>query len=281
MFNDEFRLQYSRLRFATFWRKHKKGTVKQDITTLSHKHREMELMTILSGRAKICIDTKAYEIEKGDVVIISPYLLHNATIYSDFDFEHYCLCFDLKIIPDAGLGERLEKGFYKIDPIIKGGSGISKELVCCVKGAFDAHAQQKDGWELKVIGHLSVFFGLLKEGKNICREEENTEAADICYRIIDYIDKNYTEKITSADAAQALYMSKSYFCRIFKRNFGHCFQNYICMYRIEKAKILLKTTDLPVSDIAMQVGFNSFSFFSKMFKEYLQLTPSEYRKDEA
>lgn len=274
---DEFRLRYKTIPFATFCRNHKKNTLTENITSLSHKHREMELMAVLEGKARIYTDMQTYCVEKGDVVVISPYLMHNATIFADEDFKHYCLCFDLKILPDERLRENLEKGTVKVCRHIKGDTEISKELTECIVSAFNAHSEQKNGWELKVKGSMAVFFGVLLEHGLIEKTVKSSNSDDLCYRILDYIDKNYTQNITSSDAAEAFFVSKSYFCRIFKKNFGHCFQNYVCMYRTEKAKILLDTTDLPVSVISMQTGFNSFSYFSKVFKEFNGVSPTEYR----
>ena len=72
-------------------------------------------------------------------------------------------------------------------------------------------------------------------------------------------------------------MNNSYFCRLFKKHF-HCnFSDFINNYRIEKAKLFLEDTSLPISDIAIKCGFNSFSYFCKIFKLSVGLSPSAYR----
>ncbi|MBO5453097.1 MAG: AraC family transcriptional regulator [Clostridia bacterium] len=278
MFKDEFKLRYKTIPFATFSRNHLKKETNEDVTSLSHRHREVELLAITGGRARFYINAEVCDVEDGDVVIISPYLMHNATIFANEDFKHYCLCFDLSIIPDDELRYNLEKGIVKIRNVVKADSNASDMLKNCIVNAFNAHKEGLKGWELKVKGNMALFFGLLAENGFIQKTVKNEGVNDICCGIIDYIEKNYANSITSTDAAKAFYVSDSYFCRIFKKNFGYCFQNYICMYRVEKAKILLRTTTLPVSAISMQTGFNSFSYFGKMFKEYIGVSPSEYRK---
>ena len=139
-----------------------------------------------------------------------------------------------------------------------------------------AHATGENGLELDVIGNLCMIFALLKQHKYI--KSGIFQRKEICRNMIEYIDKNYVFPVTSADAAKELFISESYFCRLFKENFGQPFQKYLCMYRIEKSKNLLRTTDMSVSEIAAAVGFNSFSYFSKMFREFVSSTPLEYRK---
>ena len=87
-------------------------------TSILHNHREIELITILDGNAVIHIGRESRPIQKGDVIIIPPYTLHGATTFFDKDFYHYCLSFDLSIIPDKKLQEELEKGFISTKKII-------------------------------------------------------------------------------------------------------------------------------------------------------------------
>lgn len=95
---------------------------------------------------------------------------------------------------------------------------------------------------------------------------------------MEYINQNYNQFITSKDVASELFMNNSYFCRLFKKNFGNCFQNYLNIYRIEKSTILLRDTNDSVSEIAENVGFNSMSYYGKLFREIYGCSPSQYRK---
>lgn len=276
MFNDHFKYQYTTLPVATYHGNYSPDTIPQNGATLYHNHRELEILLINRGRATFFIGSEAYEAEKGDIVIVPPYALHNTVFDKESGLEQFCICFDVKILSDDKLGKELENGLISPAPIIKNDDENATTLAQCIKSAFDAQIAKPEGWELIVSGNLSVFWGLLISCGKICKSP--AAKSDICYPIMDFIEKNHTKSITSSHVADALHMSKSYFCKVFKAKFGSCFQNYLCMFRLEKAKILLKTTDLPISDISARVGFNSFSFFSKMFREYLGITPSEYKK---
>lgn len=279
MYYDEFKTRYTTVPFATFKRDHKKGEEKKDIVTLLHSHRETEIVVVFDGRAKMSIDGISYDVKKGDVVIIPPYGLHSATIFKDRKFRHFCMCFDLSLLCEEKFKEKIEKGIFTPVKLIEKRKKANEEITEFLKKAYTAHEEQKYGWELEVKGCLCAFFGILFKNGYIKEEKSFLRENDINYKITDLIEKNYKEKLTSADMAKKLYVSESWFCRIFKKNFGNCFQNYLCMYRIEKAKILLKTTQMSVSDISAETGFNSFSFFGKMFKKYVGVTPSQYRKN--
>lgn len=276
MYRDEFKSRYLSIPLATFSRRNSRHTLKEDHTTLSHMHREMEVLAIIGGTARFNIDNHVYDVKKGDILIISPFVLHNATIYAGMEFEHYCLCFDLKMISNEKLRDALESGRKRMHCFLRD-HVISRQLFNHIEQVFQIHSKQNNGWELQVTGHLSLMLGLLDE-YGCYSDATNHDGDDINRQIIDYIDNNYDKNISSASLASALFISKSYFCRIFKKNFGCHFQQYLCLYRMEKAKRLLRMTQKPVADIAMETGFTSFSYFSKMFKAQLQMTPSEYRK---
>lgn len=276
MYRDEFKSRYTTIPLATFSRRNASNTLSEDKTTLSHMHKEMEMLAITRGTASFHIDSRVYDVKAGDVIIISPYMFHNATIFAGQEFEHYCLCFDLKMIPDQKSCSDLEFRRKRVQCLLRD-NAISQQLGTYIERIFQVHSNQRKGWELQAQGCLLLMMGLLEEYDCIY-SVSNNNADDINYRIIDYIDNNYDKNISSADIANALFISKSYLCRIFKRNFGCHFHEYLCLYRMEKAKRLLLTTRKPIADIAMEVGFSSFSYFSKMFKAQMQKTPSEYRR---
>lgn len=273
MFDDSFKNRYTTIPFATFERK---AEILKKTPSFLHNHKEIELLLITGGEVQVCVETEKYIAKEGDVIIVAPYVPHTVTGINSSKVSLLCLCFDLSLIPVKNLKNRLENGTDTVISTIKNSNDDAAHLAEFIKKAFDAHAAQKNGWELEVTGSLCLFFAMLEKSGYI--KYGVSGGKEICRRIIEYIDKNYAFGITSADIAKELFISESYFCRIFKANFGQPFQKYLCMYRIEKSKTLLKTTDMPVSQIADATGFNSFSYFGKMFKEYVGKPPLEYRK---
>ena len=98
-------------------------------------------------------------------------------------------------------------------------------------------------------------------------------------KILMYIQEHFTEPITVSDAAKALNYSPKYFSRLFSREFGVAFQEYLKVIRLNYAYHLLKHSDHPVIDICYSSGFRSPTYFSTAFKEKFGISPSQLRKN--
>jgi len=81
-----------------------------------------------------------------------------------------------------------------------------------------------------------------------------------------------------AKAAEALHLSESHFMRLFKQVTGQSFISYLNHFRVGKAEHLLATTDLPVSEVSQAVGFCDQSYFGLVFRDLVQLTPLQYKR---
>lgn len=95
--------------------------------------------------------------------------------------------------------------------------------------------------------------------------------------VLEYIDDNLKKNLTIKDLAEVAFLHPNYFIRIFKNHIGDTPINYINKKRLVKAKELLRTKDMPIKEVAMQVGFPNTTYFFKMFKKNIGLTPNEYR----
>lgn len=92
-----------------------------------------------------------------------------------------------------------------------------------------------------------------------------------------YIHQHYSEKISLTDLAQAAHVSKSECLRCFRSLLNTTPYNYLLDYRLNRAANLLQNSDMPVSTIAHQVGFNQASYFGVLFKKKTRLSPLKFR----
>lgn len=106
------------------------------------------------------------------------------------------------------------------------------------------------------------------------REGTDAELAGV----FDYIDKHLHESISIADLAALVGMHPNYFIRFFKDKTGMTPAKHITILRIDRAKTMLETTDLPIADIMHRLGFEDSSHFSKLFKRYAGYSPRYYRE---
>ncbi len=99
----------------------------------------------------------------------------------------------------------------------------------------------------------------------------------IVQQAIKYMEKNHAQELTLDEVATSVHLSSYYFSRIFKRETGMNFVEYLSKIRIERARELLVDGDLNIGEIAARVGYQNPNYFSRVFKRGVGLTPSEYR----
>ncbi len=100
----------------------------------------------------------------------------------------------------------------------------------------------------------------------------------ILRKAIDYIQEHYNEQVTLNEVAENIYVSTFYISRMFKKELGKSFVDYLNDVRIEKSKELLKDVKYKTYEVAEIVGISDPHYFSKLFKKYSGMTPSEYRE---
>lgn len=100
---------------------------------------------------------------------------------------------------------------------------------------------------------------------------------EVIKKAIKYITKNFSRQITLEEVSSVVHLSPSYFSSLFKECTGSTFKEYLNMIRVEESKRLLSNTDYSIIDIAIATGFESHSYFTKIFKRYTGYTPKQFR----
>lgn len=101
---------------------------------------------------------------------------------------------------------------------------------------------------------------------------------DIMHKTLAYLRAHYAEKLSLEDMARSVYLSPSYFAKIFKEEQGCTFREYLTAYRIEKSKALLLNKSIRIADISAMVGFEDQSYFTKVFKRIVGTSPNKFRE---
>jgi two-component system response regulator YesN len=96
--------------------------------------------------------------------------------------------------------------------------------------------------------------------------------------IIEYINKNYTIDNSLESLAKQYNLNTSYLSKTFKQRYGKNFIDFVTELRIEQAKKLLETTNKSVKEITYEVGYNSQTYFCKVFKKVVGISASEYKQ---
>ena len=120
-------------------------------------------------------------------------------------------------------------------------------------------------------------YGVDAKSSNVMVHGANEGSSIAFYKVLDYIERHYSEPITLEDLCRIVHFAKSHLTQRFKEKWGIPPIQYVNFIRIEKAKILLKHTNDSITDIAKAVGFASIHYFSRHFKQKENLSPGEYR----
>ena len=126
---------------------------------------------------------------------------------------------------------------------------------------------------------------LTRQLSNTLLQEENSEAVsfvqqtDNIGKVVEYIGKHYTENLTLSYLAERFYLTPSYLSRSFKKQTGKNLVAYITEKRLEKAVDYIKAGDNSLTEVAFLVGYDDYSYFNKVFRRYMGISPTKYRED--
>ncbi len=105
----------------------------------------------------------------------------------------------------------------------------------------------------------------------------NIRHKDIIYKAVDYIKRNYIDQLTLEEVANHVFLNPSYFSKVFKSEMKCTFVAYVNKIRINASKSLLLNNTIPLSDVSTLAGFDDQSYFTKVFKKEVGITPGKFR----
>lgn len=151
-----------------------------------------------------------------------------------------------------------------------------------IKDCFDRMIATKSmirSREIRLLGLLYQFLSQLIEINGTDRFRDNVDRRELYVRkVLEYIEMNYSRKMTIGEMAGYIGLDRSYLGAIFKEHLGVSIQDYLINFRINKACELMNKSSLSIGDISRSVGYDDALLFSKMFKKVKGLAPREYRK---
>lgn len=255
--------------------------------TPKHIHDFDEIVIVLGGSGYQHINNENYFISMGDVFIVKGEAVHYFT--DTHDLSLYNIGFQAWVIDRfAPLLQQLP-GYHTLfilEPAYRKQNNFTQKLHLNVSDLqilsemltkLSAEFQcRRPGGEFMVTSLFMQITGFL------CRKHSDVNAAGnygvgACAKIIEYIDRNYTDTITLEQLSAVSGMSRNGIIAMFKRLYGTTPVKYINNLRLYKACELLKNTDIPVSQIAYQCGFTDSNYFARVFKNLREMTPREYR----
>ena len=234
-----------------------------------HKHSFLEIMFIDNGSGTIEIDGIPYHAIKDDIVIYSPNKMHKE--YSDPDNVMHALFFGAKFTESLKHMMDSSNPPYIIHTKEESSSFLKlfKMLINESKNIGKPYSDKITNCIVKTI--------ILKILQMSSSEKEVTRSDDFVREVQNYLDEHYLEDINLDEYYKTLPFSKYYIARLVKSYLGVTPISYITSKRMEKARMLLNTTDMKIMDIANEVGYKDIYYFTKVFKKEIGVSPSAYR----
>jgi AraC-like DNA-binding protein len=249
-----------------------------------HWHDEFEIIYVRSGFLTVSISGESYIGKTGEAFVVSPGNLHLMGSQTG-TVDYYTFLFPLKYISfrtddmlDEKLLEPLNSGHLMICPRVK---DTAKELC---EQLIEIYEAKKDESESKITTQvrtkiilLQFIFEMWKKGFVI--ENDTSGRNTVEKEMVSYIQQNFTGKISLREFGEQFHLSEKYISRYFKEHFHITLSQYVTYLRLEHAKQLLQDTDIPVTDVAMQSGYQNVSYFIRSFQKAYAVSPLKYRKN--
>lgn len=156
-----------------------------------------------------------------------------------------------------------------------------QEILTKLCEMYEIYTEKKYGYEYRLHNLLcEVWYQMIQNAWEQEKKIPPYKDADEerIYQALEYIQTHYMEAISLEDICGILNISKSECCRCFKRCLKMTPFTYIMIHRISVAARLLEKTNQSITQIALDTGFNSNSYFCKIFKKYMNSSPVEYRR---
>ncbi len=234
-------------------------------------HENLEILLVIEGSGSITLNTTEHFVDVGDIIVVNSNILHKFAAH-DITLKYHCLivdrsfclanCFDTN---ELWLCEKIRD--EDIEHLMQ-----QLSLEFSKKERMIADVLRIRAFVLEVMAILC----LRHVGKR-SEEHRETHLMGCLKQAIGYIRSNYTNDLSLNEVAEFAGLSKYYFAHEFRRLTDYSFVEYINILRLEKAKNLLRQSQMTIAEIGKECGFENRAYFSRSFTRYVNITPSEYR----
>lgn len=254
-----------------------------------HQHPEWQLTLILEGKGQLMVGDYLGRFEPGDIYLLGSNVPH---VFRS-DEEYFQKTNSIKSVSNTIFFdfEALGKGIWEVEEFLE-----LRQWVNAIKGCYVVRCENqeflknsirtfalKTGMEkvlaaLEMIRYLQQPHAMLPLNRLLPIRDYSELEGKRMGNVMAFILAENHRNISLKEVAETANMSKEAFCRFFKERTGKTFTEFLNELRIHKSCHLLQETDLSISQIAFQTGFQNLSYFNRAFKKYIQTTPKSFRK---
>ena len=247
-----------------------------------HYHPEYELTLIVKGRGKRIIGDHHAFYESGDLVLIGPGLPHTWVSDSDIKVKSEAIVvqFTIDFIKRFdGLHEL--SSIHDLVKAAKQGISIKGKDIATVKEQLKMLPTKNGIEKMTSLLHILNALSSLKQeplASLYYQPLKGSENEKRINKVCQYIQKHAQEPLNIQNAAALIHLTPSAFCKFFKRATGKTFSDYVNDIRVANICSELMDTDKQIAEIAYSKGFESITYFNRVFIKKKKMSPSNYRK---
>lgn len=256
----------------------------------AHFHSYIEILYGISGNYEIFLNGKGHLFSSGDLVIINSKEVHQIDSLSEKGGQYIVLRFEPEIIYNSMFTDYAQ--FKYVIPFMLETAQHQKVISADdIKASFipnllfdilEEFKMRQYGYELAIKNHIGrIFLWLLRYFHDKGSDFSILPDASLEHlqSAFNYIELHYDEPLSVPMLASLCNMSPNYFSRTFNLQMGMNVNEYINYIRISAAEKLLISTTMNITEISNTVGFNTTSYFIKLFKIHKHMSPKQFRKE--
>ena len=254
---------------------------------VKHFHNQYEIFYLLEGERQFIFNNRLYLVKSGSLILVDENVIHMTKANSTEEFGHDRIILYVEKEKMQEIDQKFPHlnlvnffhNHYGVFHLSPRQQNDFIQLYIRLQNELDHKNKHfKAVVEMEIILYFIQF---MRENHILAEEDFPTSSSakyQHVYDIADYISQNFMDPLTLDELASLFFISKYYLCRTFKEVIGYSVNEYVNIHRIRHAKKLLEETNLSISEVSLQVGYKSITYFEKIFKIYMTISPLKYRK---
>ncbi|MGN0400521.1 MAG: helix-turn-helix domain-containing protein [Blautia sp.] len=244
-------------------------------TTSRHFHDEMEILYVLSGRVAVMMDDSNFVLGPEDMIVFNPFEHHE--LYRESGNHILSAFIPMYVLQQENIGN-IQCCSYIQQEQVQYFRVLRTKLAILFKSYEDEPEYRRLYGKSQLLGFLAILKQQFEIKKN---DWKTTIDVGRMSKALMYMQEHFSEDISIQDVADQVYLSKGHLSREFYKQMGMSFSDYLRKLRLNKAVRCLRSTKLPVTDIALECGFSNTNTMIINFKQEYGETPGTYRKKHA
>lgn len=243
-----------------------------DMTTNRPSGRaDYQLIYVWRGQVRCELPEGPRVLGEGEVIVYRPWERQTYTYLCAQKTQVYWLHFTGQGIPSL-----LRQSFLNGPTVRVGRHMEARELFEKMIHELQMHQYQ---YEMYLCSHFMLLLSCLSRHLMTQTGSSEKRGQEALNQVIEFIHAHLYEEVSVEDLARSCRMSTSHFIHQFKDYTGFSPHTYQIRLRLERAKELMNSTTMNISEIAFAVGYNNPLYFSRLFRRHMGLSPSEYRRE--